>query len=202
VSIKVPDTVASEALSAGDLISKIKFRLKRFSIGEYLLGLWFSRKLTRHGITVVTGRPVPRVINEGGEILTKNCQFYAGVRFEVGKGATVEIGNGTYLNRNTLVHAGRLVKIGKDCKISWDVIIMDEDGHPAAGYEYAKPVIIGDDVWIGCRSIVLKGVTIGKGAVIAAGSVVTKDIPAGAVAAGIPAKIVKMPSPAHDDTQH
>jgi galactoside O-acetyltransferase len=61
-----------------------------------------------------------------------------------------------------------------------------------------KPVVIEDDVWIGCRSIVLKGVRIGRGAVIAAGSVVTKDIPAGAIAGGVPARVLSTVKEAAD----
>jgi acetyltransferase-like isoleucine patch superfamily enzyme len=102
------------------------------------------------------------------------------------------IGNGTYLNRNTEIVAARSVTIGRDCKIARDVIIMDTDQHelPDSGM-IAKPVRIGDQVWIGSRAIVLKGVTIGPGAVVAAGSVVTKDVPARAVVAGVPARIVR-----------
>lgn len=69
--------------------------------------------------------------------------------------------------------------------ISWDVIIMDTDQHSIHGnLPVAKPVQIGDRVWIGCRVIILKGVTIGDDAVTAAGATVTKDVPAGAVVAG------------------
>ncbi len=175
-----------------EFVRRVRFRLNRFTFREYLWGLLFSRKLTTHGITVVTGpRPFPKVINEGGAIHTQNCQFYAGVRLEIERGATLLIGNGTYLNRNTLVHAGESVHIGKDCKISWDVVIMDTDGHQLPGKRDCQPVIIEDEVWIGCRSIILKGVHIGRGAVVAAGSVVTKSIPAGAVVGGVPARILR-----------
>ncbi len=57
--------------------------------------------------------------------------------------------------------------------------------------ERTAPVSIGNDVWIGCRSIVLKGVSIGDGAIVAAGSVVTKDVPAYTLVAGNPAQIKK-----------
>ena len=53
------------------------------------------------------------------------------------------------------------------------------------------PITIGENVWIGCRALILKGVTIGDGAVVAAGAVVTKDVPANCVVAGNPAKIIK-----------
>jgi acetyltransferase-like isoleucine patch superfamily enzyme len=175
-----------------NVLFRIKLRLQRHSLWEHIKGLWFSRKLSTHGIVVVTGSgSFPKVINRGGEIHAGNCQFYEGVRLEIGKGASLIIGNGSYLNRNTLVVAETKVEIGNFCKIAWDVIIMDSDLHPIEGKILEnKPVIIEDHVWIGCRSIVLKGVRIGKGAIIAAGSVVTKDIPAYAIAGGVPARVI------------
>ena len=178
------------------LLSRIKLRLQRHSLWEHIKGLWFSRKLTTHGIIVVTGSgSFPKVINRGGEIYAGHCQFYEGVRLELGKGASLNIGSGTYLNRNTLVIAETKVEIGNSCKIAWDVIIMDSDLHPIEGKILEnKPVIIEDHVWIGCRAIILKGVRIGKGAIIAAGSVVTKDIPEYAIAAGVPARVISIRS--------
>lgn len=66
-----------------------------------------------------------------------------------------------------------------------------ETRHIEPAFERDADVTIGAHVWIGMNSLILKGVTIGDGAVIAAGSVVVRDIPAGSVAAGVPAKIVK-----------
>jgi acetyltransferase-like isoleucine patch superfamily enzyme len=176
-----------------EFIERVRGRLARHSICEHILGLWLSRKFTASRIVFVRpGWPLPRVINEGGKIHAQNCQFYPGVRLEVGKGAVLRIGRGTYLNRNTLVVAQRLVEIGRNCKISWDVIIMDSDLHSVDREGWgSKPTIIEDDVWIGCRSIILKGVRVGRGAVIAAGAVVTKDVPAFAVAGGVPARVLR-----------
>jgi acetyltransferase-like isoleucine patch superfamily enzyme len=110
---------------------------------------------------------------------------------ELGPEAVIRIGNGTYLNRNSLIVANSLVDIGENCKISWDVIIMDSDQHEIPGKETGdQPVIIEPDAWIGCRSIILKGVHVGRGAIIAAGSVVTKNVSAFTVVGGVPAKIL------------
>lgn len=179
-------------MELSEFISRVRHRLHRFSVWEHLRGLWFSRKLTEHGIIVVSGGwPGPRLINQGGKIYAENCQFYSGVRLELGKGATLRIGNGTYLNRNTVVVAEKLVNIGRDCRISWDVVIMDSDLHPIFGRPMKdQPVIIGDRVWIGCRSIIVKGVHIGSGAMVAAGSVVTKDVPPHTVVGGVPARVI------------
>lgn len=159
---------------------------------EQLFGLWFSRKFNSSGYLVVTGGfPQPKVINKGGRLLAGNCQFYSGVRIEIGEKGSLIIGNGTYLNRNTLIVCEEEVEIGENCKIAWDVIIMDSDLHPIDKMPMInKAVRIEDNVWIGCRSIILKGVTIGKGAVIAAGSVVTKNIPPRTVFGGAPAKMI------------
>ena len=60
------------------------------------------------------------------------------------------------------------------------------------GFEQERPVTIGNDVWIGDRVIILPGVTVGDGSILAAGAVVTKDVPPYAIAAGVPAKVIKM----------
>lgn len=169
---------------------RITKRLQKHSITEHIAGLWFSRKFTHHGIIVVSeGLPFPKIINSGGTVTAENCQFYSGVRMEIGPEASIHIGNGTYINRNTLIVSEERVTIGRDCKISWDVIIMDTDQHPLNSSATVKlPVTIEDKAWIGCRCTVLKGVTIGEGAIIAAGSVVTKDVPSYSIYGGVPAR--------------
>ena len=143
---------------------RIVQRLRRHSLADHLRGFLFARKFTAAGIIVVSGgRPSPRVINRGGSLIAGNCQFYSGVRMEIDRGATLEIGNGTYINRNSTVIATKRVTIGRDCKIAWDVNILDSDFHPLPGKVLeSKPVVIDDDVWIGCRAIILKGVHIGR----------------------------------------
>jgi acetyltransferase-like isoleucine patch superfamily enzyme len=132
------------------------------------------------------------VRNLGGSIEVENCTFFPGVRLECWAGASIRIGNGTYLNRNVEIIAQREVAIGRDCQISWDVVIMDTDQHGFQGeVPIPKAVRLGDRVWIGCRTIILKGVTIGDEAIVGAGSVVTKDVPAGAVVAGVPARVIR-----------
>jgi len=185
-------------------LSKIRLRLRRHSLIDHLRGLLFSRHFTSSGIIVVSGgRPSPRVINRGGSLIAENCQFYSGVRLELDAGATLRIGNGTYLNRNTAVIATRSVTIGRDCKIAWDVNIMDSDFHPLPGKPLeSRPVVIEDDVWIGCRAISLKGVHIGRGAIVAAGAVVTKDVPANSLVGGVPAKMVTQFQPLSGTSSH
>ncbi|MBQ8001824.1 MAG: acyltransferase [Clostridia bacterium] len=107
-------------------------------------------------------------------------------------GGNIEIGNNSYIGDRTEIHAGESVKIGNGVNIAWDCNILDRDYHAfESEVEVVKPVVIEDNVWIGCRSIILKGVTIGEGAVVAAGSIVTRDVPAKCLVAGNPAKVVK-----------
>lgn len=84
------------------------------------------------------------------------------------------------------------VTIGNDVMCGTNVIIGDRNDHEGRYPEWLpKPVKIGNNVWIGMNSIVMRGVTIGNNVVIGAGSIVTKDIPSNVVAAGTPCKIIK-----------
>lgn len=123
-------------------------------------------------------------------------------------GAEVEIGARTFIGRSLIVSA-ESVSIGSDVLISWGCTITDHDSHSTdfrlrrndvvdwlSGnkdwtHVRRSPVRICDKVWMGFNTIVLKGVTIGEGAVVAAGSVVTRDVPPWTMVAGNPARIVK-----------
>jgi acetyltransferase-like isoleucine patch superfamily enzyme len=112
--------------------------------------------------------------------------------FWEGDGASITIGDRTYLQTRCELRCRQRITIGSDCAISWDVQILDTDYHYVDDNQSnVAPVLIGDRVWVGARVLILKGVTIGEGAVIGAGSVVTRDVPAGAVAAGNPARVIK-----------
>ncbi len=121
----------------------------------------------------------------------------------------VHVGRGTYGGLNILNFDGKTqVEIGSYCSIGPDVIFIPSADHYSDRIStfpfYAKcideeilegvskgNIVVEDDVWIGCRTTVLSGVRIGQGAIIAAGSVVTKDIPPYAIAGGVPAKVIK-----------
>ena len=116
------------------------------------------------------------------------------------EGGRIEIGD--FTGASAVVISSRSgVKIGKYCNIGGNVRIFDHDFHALDAYVRrgprgcddcaTKPINIGDDVFIGAQSIILKGVTIGDRAVIGAGSVVTKDVPADCIAAGNPARVIK-----------
>lgn len=111
-------------------------------------------------------------------------------------GYNIEIGNNFYANHNLVILDGAKVKIGSNVFIAPNCGIYTA-GHPLdatqrnEGLEYAYPVTIGDNVWIGAGVSILPGVIIGEGAVIGAGSLVNKNVPPRVMVAGNPAKIIK-----------
>ena len=146
------------------------------------------------GITSADDTSVIRV-REGARLEVDGVvSLQRGVRVVV-DGGLLRIGHGTNVNGlGTRILVAERVTIGAGCTFSWDVQVLDNDFHAITtdGVEQpsSAPVTIGDRVWVGTRAVILKGVTIGDGAVVAAGAVVTKDVPAGAVVAGVPAKVV------------
>ncbi len=103
------------------------------------------------------------------------------------------IRQGAYINRYTMIDVHQQVEIGRNCMIGPLCYITDANHGTAPGITVnlqsmkAMPVIIEDDVWLGAGVIVLPGVHIGRGAIIGAGAVVTKDVPADAIYVGVPA---------------
>lgn len=142
-------------------------------------------------------------VAHGVKIIKKNGELNVGTKVQLHKQvklsiygtdchSKLNIGDGVSIGDRTEIHAGKEITIGNGSIIAWDCCIMDRDYHKLmSDKEIYKPVNIGSHVWIGAKAIILKGVTIGDGAVVAAGSVVTKDVPKKAVVAGNPAKIVK-----------
>ncbi|MEL7447483.1 MAG: acyltransferase [Pseudomonadota bacterium] len=111
------------------------------------------------------------------------------------RGGTISFGSGTGLNAFSRIVAFDRIEIGARCAIAQFVTILDHDhsftdNGAMSGYDTA-PLRIGNDVWIGDKATVLKGVTIGDGAIVAAGAVVTRDVPAGSTVAGVPAKVIR-----------
>jgi maltose O-acetyltransferase len=109
-------------------------------------------------------------------------------------GGRLEIGHGVFINYGTTISAHELVTIGNDCQIGQEVIINDNDYHDIFDKRKtppSQPVILEDRVWLAARVIVLKGVHIGHDSVVAAGSLVTKDIPPCSLAMGHPARVVR-----------
>ena len=112
--------------------------------------------------------------------------------------ATIVIGEANAFSNNVSIVANKQIIIGDRCAVGDCVTIYDCDFHeinPVTRYHsegLTKPVIIGNNVWLGSRVMVLKGVSIGDNSVVAAGSIVTKPIPNDCISAGNPAKVIRL----------
>ena len=154
------------------------------------------------------------IINGSGNvnaIIIKENSFIRGTLLTFKYGGSIEIGNWCYVGDLTRIWSGEKITIGNHVLLSHNVFITDTSSHEIEheiraerfkdlitnGYPetkstiQTKPVVIEDYVWINPNSIILPGVTIGKGAIIAAGSVVTKDVAAFTMVAGNPARFIK-----------
>ena len=116
--------------------------------------------------------------------------IYQGTYIRISNHGCLELRTG-FVNEDCEISSEASISIGSDCAIGRGVVIRDFDGHSVDGSVSSSPIHIGDKVWIGNHATVLKGVTVGNGAVIAAGSVVTKNIPPNCLVAGVPAVIKK-----------
>ena len=116
---------------------------------------------------------------------TKRCILHTATDF-----AKIEIGNNCGFSGVSIV-AWNSVKIGNNVMVGADTCIGDTDDHPERLGTETAPVEIKDNVFIGMHCLILKGVTIGENSIIGAGSVVTKDIPANCIAAGVPCKVIR-----------
>ena len=126
-------------------------------------------------------------------------------------GGSISVGKRCYLGDNTRIWAAQSIEIGDDVMVAHNSNVFDNNTHPTDVDERmldksailtsggrgdfptlgSSPVKICDKAWIGCNCCIMKGVTIGEGAIVGAGSVVTKDVPAYTVVAGNPARVVK-----------
>ena len=117
--------------------------------------------------------------------------IYTGLHLALDPGAHCSFGSG-FISNHVTIDCHRAVTIGDDVAISKGVTIRDSDNHSINGNtEVSAPIHIGNHVWIGVNAVILKGVSIGDGAVLAAGAVVTRDVPPKALVGGVPAKVIK-----------
>lgn len=163
------DEVTEFVMNNKDKISKFRLEQDRRNSAIPLLNMLH-----------VDARIEPGAIIRDKVIIGKNAVIMMGAVINIG----AEIGDGTMVDMNAVV--GARGKLGKRVHLGAGAVIAGVLEPPSK-----TPCIIEDDVLIGANAVILEGVKIGKGSVIAAGSVVTSDIPSGVVAAGTPAKIVK-----------
>jgi acetyltransferase-like isoleucine patch superfamily enzyme len=142
--------------------------------------------------TVKIANKSPRsYLNNSGIIrLGDSVRIQKGFGIEVS--GELSIGDKTYINPDCIIVCTNKITIGNSCAISWGVTLMDDDLHNSSTSDKSHTAItIEDNVWIGANAFITKGVTIGKGSIIGACSVVTKDVPPHCLFAGNPGKVVK-----------
>lgn len=198
--------VLARAIAAGQRVAD--------SIAFEAAAISFARGSV-HGRGLLVG-PRALCINRGarGDISLGERVVVRGVlRVDFAPGKII-LGDGVYVGDDVLISAMSSVRVGARTMLAHGVQIFDNDSHPVdpevrrrdheaifAGGSRPKdaigraPVEIGADAWIGAGSLIMKGVTIGDGSIVAAGSVVVRDVPAGTVAAGNPARVVKTMAP-------
>lgn len=194
------------------LVRKIPWAVSVWLFGKIIAGFISLRpnicvkgKLIIHGMPLIDIKKGARLVLGNNVTLTsRNKDYHINMHspvklFADADKAEIQIGENTRIH-GTCIHASKSVTVGRNCLIAANCQIMDGSGHDLSFSNVenrintrgiVKPVVIGDNVWIGANSIVLPGVTIGNGSVIGAGSVVTKNIPPMVLAGGNPAKVIK-----------
>lgn len=173
----------------------------------------FGRNLTVYNQVYVLGRGQVQIgddfVFSSGDCWNPICRNIRGVFFTMLQSSVIKIGDHVGIS-SSCIWAKDKIEIGNNVKIGGDCIIIDNDAHP---HDYLKrrdnyveqlgwdrffdeaipsaPISIEDDVWIGARCQILKGVHIGARSIIAAGSIVTKDIPSDVVAGGNPCRVLR-----------
>ena len=164
-----------------------------------------TRRAVAAAITTV-GRERQRYKIEAGRTSLGACgeRVVLSLPFILAGADGISVGDDTYVGPGAYISAvNTTVTIGRKVMLSPHVAIVAGDHNTSVLGRFMRdvyekretddlPVVVSDDVWIGTRAIILKGVTIGRGAVVAAGAIVTRDVPPYAVVAGVPARLVHM----------
>ncbi len=153
----------------------------------FICNRWVSRTPS-HTLRLIFYKKVMKYQVGQGTNLFMDCTFDCAGNFSIGENSVI---NGKCRLDNKCS-----ITIGENVSISQEVMILTADHDPDSADFVGRdgPVTIGDYVWIGSRAIILPGCTIGKGAVVAAGAVVTRDVAPYSIVAGSPAKVIKMRS--------
>ena len=179
---------------------------------DHLKRLFVRRHLCVIDRTAVLHKTA-RIINALSDVNAIEIGAFTHIRGELltfGHGGKITIGDYCYVGEQTRIWSAMSINIGNRVLLAHNVNIFDNlthpinskerheqfkaiitSGHPKKINLSESPIVISDDVWIGCLSIVLPGITIGEGAIIGAGSVVTKDVPSWTIVAGNPAKVIR-----------
>jgi acetyltransferase-like isoleucine patch superfamily enzyme len=174
----------------------------KFFIRVFICEPAFKAYCSSYGRRLTTATHLPCVQGHGRIVVGDDVRINGriAIRFAVRYCETpvLDVGPGSSIGHNASFVVGKRITIGKHCLVANEVIMFDAPGHPtsaplrrvgaAAPPEAVKPVTISDNVWIGQRSIICPGVTVGEGAVVSAGSVVMTDVAPYTMVAGSPAR--------------
>ena len=190
--IKIIDIFASILAIPTAILRPVAIRFNQF------MQLIKLRAASTGNIPVSTQFDGPiRPVNHPNLSLDNHCRFGRDVVFETGPDGQIKLGKNVRVNAGTTIVSYANIYIADDCLIGEYVSIRDAD-HGLAPDQLirnqphnSKPILIEQDVWVGRGSVILKGVTLGKGSVVAANSVVTHDVPPMTIVGGVPAKTIK-----------
>ena len=145
---------------------------------------------TRHAEQDVRDALLRELLGEVGEGVVVKPPFRCDY------GAYISIGARTFVNYDCVMLDVAPIRIGAACQLATRVQLLTathpvDPGPRRAGWESAEPITLGDNVWLAGGAIVCPGVTVGEDTVVGAGAVVTRDLPAGVVAAGVPARVLR-----------
>lgn len=157
----------------------------------------YRNRVKMHVLNAIHGKIYIHLHGRGGNLSVGKFLMTNGPMYiDIGESANLTIGDRVFFNHNCSITCNQNISIGNNCMFANNLVIVDHDhkisNTEISGDEFVvNKVSIGNNVWCGANVVVTKGVNIGDGAVIAAGSVVTKNIPPHCLAAGVPAKIIK-----------
>jgi len=211
------------------MLGFIKTTLKKIAYKVYLIGESEYKKKLNEKLPLITIQEKSKLLdgsqidnNQGDSTKIKigKMTWIQGHLLLFKHGGEILIGDYCYVGKDTRIWSAKNIKIGNRVLISHNVNIVDNITHPINAEERhldfihlitkgfsenaklnEKEIIIEDDVWIGFNSTIMKGVTIGKGAIIGACTLITKDIPPYAVVVGNPARIIKYANESDSDTE-
>lgn len=158
--------------------------------------LLYGKRLKMRFVNSLRGR-FAVVLEKGGTCSIGDFLMAKGPLYiKCGKNAQLSIGNRCFFSHNCSITCAEKIEIGDHCLFANNLVIVDHDHKIENGKTSGKELIssavkIDNNVWCGANVVILRGVHIGEGAVIAAGAVVAEDIPAHTMAAGVPAKVIK-----------
>lgn len=166
-----------------------QFIVERYAHIGYFTSRFGDLTLNEYNKTLI------QLSNKSKAIFKDSSQIGNGCHLILGENAKFSIGENSFISVNSRITCSKEIIIGDDCAISWNVQIMDTDIHNIVTNgeknSETKSVRIGNHVWIGTQAIILKGVTIGDGAIVSAGAIVTKDVQSKCLVGGNPAKIIR-----------